>query len=257
MGELSLLNLLRLHDNNLTGSIPTGVGLLTSIEDISLQSNQLTGSIPTEFGLLTNLDDLDLGYNLFNSSIPSEIGLATSLHMLRLNTNRLAGTIPSEIGLLTNLVFLELHDNNLTGPIPSELGLLTSLERFTIGELFRFSWSFARIMPPLDEKIAFSGYSHHVLTVILDFSGNNSLTGLIPSEMASLPSLEELLVGETLPIFWPEDLPIVPFFVILLKTFIYTFSHRILNYFVSDASNIPPGMNEIDFLQQPFMGDFR
>mmetsp|Transcript_18189 Transcript_18189/g.32971 ORF Transcript_18189/g.32971 Transcript_18189/m.32971 type:complete len:171 (-) Transcript_18189:571-1083(-) len=51
---------LRLSFNNLIGTIPTELGLLSNVEVIDLYFNDLTGTIPTELGLLSNLQRLGL-----------------------------------------------------------------------------------------------------------------------------------------------------------------------------------------------------
>ena len=47
-------------ENNLVGTIPTAIGLLTTLAELDLHSNEISGSIPTEIGTLTSLSYLDL-----------------------------------------------------------------------------------------------------------------------------------------------------------------------------------------------------
>ena len=47
---------LSLTFNDLTGTIPTELGALTSLQWLTLDKNQLTGTIPTELGSLTSLN---------------------------------------------------------------------------------------------------------------------------------------------------------------------------------------------------------
>ena len=49
--------------NSLQGTIPTELGLLTSLQVLYVYDNSLQGTIPTEFGLLTSLQDLILSGN--------------------------------------------------------------------------------------------------------------------------------------------------------------------------------------------------
>jgi hypothetical protein len=49
---LTLLDLLALDENKLTGDIPTELGLLTLLQLLDLSKNQLTGGIPSEIGML-------------------------------------------------------------------------------------------------------------------------------------------------------------------------------------------------------------
>ena len=75
------------NGNDLTGKIPTELGLLSSLTFLSLGPNRLTGTLPTEIGLLTSLTDLRLYFNTFTGTLPTEIGLLTSLTDLGLSDN--------------------------------------------------------------------------------------------------------------------------------------------------------------------------
>ena len=46
---------IRLYYNNLTGTIPSSLGDLSSLNNIDLHGNQLSGGIPPELGNLSNL----------------------------------------------------------------------------------------------------------------------------------------------------------------------------------------------------------
>ena len=58
----------------------------------------LTGSIPSEIGLLTNLVSLIVAYTGLTGSIPSELGKLSNIVTLALISNTLTGSIPSELG---------------------------------------------------------------------------------------------------------------------------------------------------------------
>ena len=64
---------LLLNDNSLTGSIPSGLGNLTKLEDLSLANNSLTGSIPPELGNLSDLDTLGLYGNGLSGCVPRSL----------------------------------------------------------------------------------------------------------------------------------------------------------------------------------------
>ena len=115
--------------NSLTGTIPSELGDLSSIERLYLGANLLTGTIPSALGNLSSVERLVLGNNSLTGTIPSELGGLSNLEWLNLSNNSLTGTIPSELGDLSNLTDLELDINSLTGTIPSELGNLSNLER--------------------------------------------------------------------------------------------------------------------------------
>lgn len=67
------------------------------ISGLDLDGNQLNGRIPTELGLLTPLQDLSLATNYLNGAIPSEIGKLTSLRTMNLVDTNLEGPIPNEV----------------------------------------------------------------------------------------------------------------------------------------------------------------
>ena len=91
--------------NNLQGTLPPELFLLTTLESINLESQQnylggLQGTIPTEIGLLTGLELLSLSDNKLGGSCPSEIGLLYSLQYFDVSLNQIEG-FPSELGSLS------------------------------------------------------------------------------------------------------------------------------------------------------------
>jgi hypothetical protein len=82
---------LSLRENDLTGTIPSVLGRLTSLERLDLQGNDLTGSIPGELVNLNNLQRLDLDYNQLTGALPSWLGNLGNLQILDLNDNLLTG----------------------------------------------------------------------------------------------------------------------------------------------------------------------
>jgi Leucine-rich repeat (LRR) protein/outer membrane protein assembly factor BamD (BamD/ComL family) len=167
-----------LSDNQLTGSIPSDLGNLTTLQELSLKENQLSGSIPAELSKLKELRFLDLARNLLTGTIPSELGNLSALQDLGLWDNQLSGNIPVELGNLTALRSLGLHANRLTGTISAELGYLTKLEGlFLSGNQLTGS-----IPSELGNLTELQGLGLN----------NNQLTGTIPPELGSLTALQEL-----------------------------------------------------------------
>jgi len=103
------------------------------IGSIDLGENDLRGSIPSEIGLLSQLTFLSFNTNNLSGSIPSEIGQLTQLTWLGLMSNHLSGSIPSEIGQLDHLLALSFYDNNLSGSIPNEFEHLSQIVVLTFG----------------------------------------------------------------------------------------------------------------------------
>lgn len=114
-------------NNQLSGTIPSQLGNLTSLNGLDLHQNQLTGSISSQLGNLTRLTYLQLQNNQLSGSIPSQLGNITSLEWLMLNNNQLSGAIPTQLGNLSKLTYLQLHQNELSGSIPSQIGNLSKL----------------------------------------------------------------------------------------------------------------------------------
>ena len=66
------VKILALDFNNLTGTLPSSVGLLSKLQDLDLEHNHLVGSVPSELGQLSSLVQLGLGGNQFSGRIPDE-----------------------------------------------------------------------------------------------------------------------------------------------------------------------------------------
>ena len=74
--SLSKLNTLRITNSNLGGTLhPSLFVNLTNLSELVLSGNNLTGTIPSEIGLLTNLRRLNLKRNLFTGIplLPTEL----------------------------------------------------------------------------------------------------------------------------------------------------------------------------------------
>ena len=127
LGNLSELEWLLLHFNELGGEIPPQLGKLSNLEHLSLLGNNLTGNIPPQLGRLSKLEGLDLGGNNLTGKIPNKLGKLSSLRALYLYHNNLTGKIPKQLSKLSNLDTLILRQNQLTGPIPDWLGELPNL----------------------------------------------------------------------------------------------------------------------------------
>ena len=178
IGLLSELKILRLRDNELSGSIPSEIGDLTNLTYLGLVSNEISGEIPPEILGLTNLESLSLGANNLVGNIPPELASLNNLSFLNLAFNELSGMIPPELSQLTQLDILWLSSNQLTGSIPPELSLLTNLV-----ELFLSDNQLVGTIP--------IGLSNLSELVKLDLS-DNQLTGNIPSEIGNLSNMTYL-----------------------------------------------------------------
>jgi Leucine-rich repeat (LRR) protein len=153
---------------DLLATIPTELGLLTSLELVDLQKNIIRGTLPTAFTSLPNLVLCNLAGNQLEGAIPAFN--SPKLNYLDLSHNSFQGSLPPDFGAENiALMAVDFEYNHLTGYIPFGLEGLS-----------------------LMNTISFS---------------NNLLSGTLPNYLASLSSLEYLylnnndLVG-SLPVAW-------------------------------------------------------
>lgn len=70
LSEMNLMRILRFGTLlELSGTVPTELGLLTDLEDFYINDNQLTGTIPTEFASLTKLTALSFRNSMVNGTV--------------------------------------------------------------------------------------------------------------------------------------------------------------------------------------------
>ncbi|KAM4099896.1 hypothetical protein ACB094_05G027400 [Castanea mollissima] len=92
---------------------------LAFVKIIDLSSNNLSGSIPVEISVLSDLRFLNLSRNHLMGNIPEKIGCMKELESIDLSQNHLSGKIPPSLSNLTFLSYLDLSYNNFSGKIPS------------------------------------------------------------------------------------------------------------------------------------------
>jgi len=73
----------------LSGTIPTSIGLLSSLTTLLISRNSITNSIPSELGQLRSLVSLDLSANLITGSVPRALCLDSALTALSFGSNSL------------------------------------------------------------------------------------------------------------------------------------------------------------------------
>ena len=102
------------------------------VTGLNLINNNLSGTLPTSLSALTSLQSLELGANALTGGIPLGISRLTALQTLNLSRTQLGGTIPPSLGQLTQLQNLLLNESALTGPLPASLGNLTQLQNLQL-----------------------------------------------------------------------------------------------------------------------------
>lgn len=178
IGLLTGLTNLDLFGNQLTGEIPATIGNLDKVTRLSLWANQLSGSIPAELGDMESLEWVALGINELTGEIPPELGNLTTLTHVDFTLNQLSGPIPAELGNLPNVVWIGLWSNQLSGPIPAELGNLTGLTQLDLDH--------NRLSGPIPAELG------NLVDLDELWLRHNQLSGTIPAELGNLSSLTVL-----------------------------------------------------------------
>jgi Leucine-rich repeat (LRR) protein len=166
-------------DNNLTGTLPPELGLLTRLRRLSLHNNLgIRGSIPDSFQNLRNLEIVTLQINKLTGSIPDWLGRWTGLQVLGLNTNRLTGLLPASLNQLTQLTNLALDNNRLSG----EIGVLQTLTNLKM--LFLDNNQFRG-------QLGYDAFQNHRALVHLGLS-DNDFVGTLPLYLFQVENLAVL-----------------------------------------------------------------
>ncbi|KAH9714591.1 protein kinase domain-containing protein [Citrus sinensis] len=203
LGNLSSLQSLNLSCNRLFGSIPSAIFTIYTLKYVSLRENQVSGQIPANIcSNLPFLDYLSLGKNMFHGGIPSALSNCTYLQILHLSYNDFSGAVPKDIGNLSKLKELYLGRNRLQGEIPREFVNLTELERMSLSEN-ELQGGIPRELGNLTKLEGLQLFRNNLTGGIPRELGNltklerlqlfwNNLTGAIPKEIGNLTKLKEL-----------------------------------------------------------------
>ncbi|KAL2324591.1 hypothetical protein Fmac_023649 [Flemingia macrophylla] len=116
----TVMNVIDLSSNNLSGSVPLEMYVLTGLQSLNLSNNQLMGTIPQEIGNLLQLESFDLSRNHFSGEIPESMSALHYLGVLNLSFNNFVGKIPSSGTQLQSFTSLSYMGNSdLCGtPLP-------------------------------------------------------------------------------------------------------------------------------------------
>nr|XP_043611446.1 protein STRUBBELIG-RECEPTOR FAMILY 3-like [Erigeron canadensis] len=108
-----------LSGNQLKGSIPESLSMLSQLTDLSFNNNHLSGVIPDSFQQLTALTTLDLSANNLSGPLPPSMVNLSSISTLHLQDNHLTGVLEFLRDL--PLIDLDIENNLFSGPIPPRL----------------------------------------------------------------------------------------------------------------------------------------
>ncbi|KAJ8629216.1 hypothetical protein MRB53_022539 [Persea americana] len=174
------LQRINLGSNQIFGSIPSGIGNLQDLILLAMHSNFMTGKIPYSIGKLNKLQVLQLSYNDFSGEIPASIGNHTQLSDLFLSGNNLQGIIPSTLKNCQRLSKLYLDRNDLTGDMPKQIFSITTLRTINLGT--------NSLVGSLPTEVG-NSKSLQLLNV-----SYNKLSGEIPKSLDNCFSLENLFI---------------------------------------------------------------
>eukprot|EP00878_Enallax_costatus_P004317 GHUV01004548.1.p1 GENE.GHUV01004548.1~~GHUV01004548.1.p1 ORF type:complete len:1095 (+),score=312.31 GHUV01004548.1:392-3676(+) len=120
--------------NKFTGTVPVELTTHARIlEYLDISYNQLSGSFPNQITILSALKAIDISGNQFTGTLTEDVWYLPALTMIALGNNQFVGTIPPAIGLAYSLQLADFSNNpGLTGFIPPQLGLVESLQSVRI-----------------------------------------------------------------------------------------------------------------------------
>ncbi|CAM8918984.1 unnamed protein product [Rhodiola kirilowii] len=146
-GSLRYLQVLRLGNNQFTGTIPeellessmplveldlsvngfTGSVyeiISTSLNILNLSSNGLSGPLPSSF---RKCSVVDLSRNMISGALPDMQNWEPTLEVINLSSNNLSGSLPNSTSPFENLTSFIIRNNSIIGGFPSSLGTLPRL----------------------------------------------------------------------------------------------------------------------------------
>ncbi|KAI9075420.1 hypothetical protein K1719_042615 [Acacia pycnantha] len=197
---------LGLSRNPLHMKLPKSIGNLSdSLQSLEMDSCEINGNIPSEIGNLSSLFELSFAENFFNGSIPPTISKLQALQRLNLVGNELDGLIVDELCDIRGLAYLYLSANKFSGAMPPCLGNLMSLQDLDLSSnkliseipssfwnltyILRLDLSYNMLVGNLSLKIG-----NMKALVLLDFSGNH-ISGIIPTTIGNLQNLQNFSLG--------------------------------------------------------------
>ena len=235
IGNLDSVWWFNLSSNNLSGSIPPELWDLESLKQLFLMNNQFTGSIPAGIGNLTKLTHMYLYNNQFEGPLPDDIGNLSRLFKLNLSHNQLTGPLPESICNLDvewrNRNTFRIANNNFCPPYPDCISDNMNYQNCDSCESNYAFDGFCAEQSDLDVLQLFIDNSTETINMYMDDNQNGvvdpielgeqewnsgrlselncyydhtfpetftdlGLSGLIPSEIGNLDSLEMLWLEE-------------------------------------------------------------
>eukprot|EP01094_Clydonella_sp_ATCC50884_P006560 TRINITY_DN15782_c0_g1_i1.p1 TRINITY_DN15782_c0_g1~~TRINITY_DN15782_c0_g1_i1.p1 ORF type:complete len:273 (-),score=78.47 TRINITY_DN15782_c0_g1_i1:169-987(-) len=165
---------LSLQSNNLTGTIPSALSGLTSLQFLYLSKNRLSSTLPESLGNLRGLQQVGLDYNQLSGTIPSSFVNLELMQSLYLQDNAFSGPIDWLSGM-KQIVYAFMSNNAFNGTIPTAVG-----EFFLLEQLGLDSNALSGTIPP-----GFNLQQNFLQAIYLQ---NNFLSGTLNAALCSVPA---------------------------------------------------------------------
>ena len=115
LSALSMLKVLALQDNTLSGTIAPALVGGPELQCFTLNSNSISGILPP---LGVSMQTIVTHSNNIRGTIPS-LRKNSNLRAVVLSRCQLSGSLPNSLSLLSSLELLSVDNNNLDGELPS------------------------------------------------------------------------------------------------------------------------------------------
>ncbi|KMT07851.1 hypothetical protein BVRB_6g145490 [Beta vulgaris subsp. vulgaris] len=126
--NMTLIHML-LDNNQLSGNIPSTIGLVKSMEVLRLDWNSFSGSVPSNISNLTNVTDMLLSNNQLTGPMPDLTGMNLLSYLDMSNNSFDISDIPSWFTALPSLTNLMMENTHLEGEVPEMLFSLPQLQK--------------------------------------------------------------------------------------------------------------------------------
>ncbi|XP_050264962.1 leucine-rich repeat receptor protein kinase HPCA1-like isoform X2 [Quercus robur] len=128
--NMTLIHVL-FDSNNLTGSIPSTLGLVQTLQMVRFDRNALNG-LPSNLNILTNVIELSLSNNNLNGPMANLTGMNSLSYLDMSNNSFTVSDVPPWIASLPILTTLMMENTQLQGQVPVDLFSLPDLQKVVL-----------------------------------------------------------------------------------------------------------------------------